>query len=648
MPAGRVPDVPDQLRDLPDVTFHRDLPDGESGCPPLLLGQTPPAGHILGVVRLGAMRASREAFERIQNPDLRQLVLRTAVPVDSVIEGEPGATISILDADTHHWTSPPRDEELQAYLGAIQPVPEASWISHGRGLKLAYIGNFHADRALAAAFSIPPSFHVELLSHTRHPQSISTQHPGQRCGNIRFYDTRENDPFVFRTVGRPTAETREAALHSLGLTGADRFDHEHCPIDPCAESDARSCVRVLEAGIFCHRCAGHGVRYGTHPTPGFLPYSAVLGTPVSDLDRLADNFVHWTHARLELRHRYPNLSENILGRAYRNTLDARWNEDDPRIPMVFDRDLDFVWGAGLWLDAKHLTPTRVDNDAADGLPYTRFVVRRDGGVSNHVDRVRRSQVKYRAPCGYTPVRPQRGISFARDATEIPVQVPPEPRHPIALLDDPVPLDIAFTHVEAAFPRLDRSYLQACLAAVICGEAERGQPPMLACTGPSGSGKEQHIRLAASFVGEDIVKLTLASEEEPFMRQIGIAITSGHRFLVFDEFGKTPRLIERLRPILQIGESVHWRPLHTNRLVSTPVRAAFFFPSVRFPDFLCASQEFHRRCRRAHLHLRLPNWAATSGGDTTSWRDRSTENARAANSILTHTWRFCHELDFQFL
>jgi hypothetical protein len=108
------------------------------------------------------------------------------------------------------------------------------------------------------------------------------------------------------------------------------------------------------------------------------------------------------------------------------------------------------------------------------------------------------------------------------------------------------------------------------------------------------------------------------------------------------------MVEKLRLILQIGESVTWRPLHTNRLVGTPVRAAFYFPCVRFPDFLCASQEFNRRCRRAHLHLRLPDWASTSGGDTVLWRDRSAENALAANSLLTHAWRLCHEFRFRFL
>ena len=101
--------------------------------------------------------------------------------------------------------------------------------------------------------------------------------------------------------------------------------------------------------------------------------------------------------------------------------------------------------------------------------------------------------------------------------------------------------------------------------------------MLAATGPSGSAKEQTLRLAASFVGEEPVKLALGTDEEAFFRQIGIALTAGSRFLFFDELGKTPHLVDKMKQLLQISATTHWRPLFENRIVHTLTRAAFFFP-----------------------------------------------------------------------
>ena len=368
----------------------------------------------------------------------------------------------------------------------------------------------------------------------------------------------------------------------------------------------------------------------------------------SQLDQLAANRVHWTHARLVLKHLFPNLSESLLEQAYRRTLRVRWGDDDPRVGAVFNQDLDFVRGDGIWLDSRSLQPTQIDSDAANGLPYAQNVT---GGGSSPLrvvpDPVRRSQVKHRSPRGYTPIRPVRGITFDDDNTVIPVIVAPEPHHPIQPLDDPLPIAEAIRQLETSFPRLNERYLFACMAAAVCADARRGQPPMLVCTGPSGSGKEQHIRLAASFLGEDITKLALTEDDEKFMRNIGAAVSAGLRFLVFDELGKVRKLSSMSRMLLQISGNIAWRPLYQNSLVHTEVRSAFFFPCVRFPETLTTSQEFCRRTRRDHLYHRVPDWGEASGGDTCEWRDRTADNAYIANSVLTHVWRLCHDFEFRF-
>jgi hypothetical protein len=593
------------------------------------------------------MLARRENFQRYETPDLVELLNRSVAP-DTVIEAEQGTQITIVDADTHHWRDTPTHEELWEHLIGVHPQPDATWSSHGRGIKLVYCGPHHADRSLAAAFSLPCAFHIEFLGHTRHPRSTSTQHNGARCSHVEFFENDVEAEFTFQAVGPLTPNLRDDALRQLGLEDDARYDHDQCPIAPQAGSDARDCVVVLDAGVYCYRCAGRNVSYTDNLRPGFYPFSAVVGCEASQLDNLADGPVHWTHARLVLRHHFPNLAESILKQAYRRTLESRYGADDPRVWSVFDHDLDFVRGDGVWLDAKSLQPTRVDNDAASGLPYVQRVTQdKDGNKRTALNLVRRSQVKHRTPRGYPPIRPVRGMTFDDDDKTIPVTIPPEPRYPIQLLDDPLTTAEAFRLLGESFPRLSSRYINACLAAAICAEARRGQPPMLACTGPSGSGKEQHIRLAASFLGEDIVKLALNEDDEKFTRNIGMAVSSGRRFLVFDELGKVRKLSSMSRMLLQISGVVSWRPLYQNHYVDTQIRSAFFFPCVRFPETLTASQEFCRRTRKCHLHRRVPDWAETSGGDTCDWRDRSADNAHTANSILTHVWRTCHEWEFRF-
>jgi hypothetical protein len=367
----------------------------------------------------------------------------------------------------------------------------------------------------------------------------------------------------------------------------------------------------------------------------------------TQLDMLARAFVHWTHAVLVLRYLHPSLNEYTLRKAYDFTLRAHFGLRDPRIPAVFNPDLDIVWGETCWLDAKHLRPTRVDDDVLNAMPHVQTFIHDEKEIRTRVSPARRARLKHREPQGYPPIRPVRGISFNSASSSIPAVVEPKPRFPIELLDDPMPMNDAHQYLLTYFPRLDLRYLQASLAAGICGEARLGQPPMLACTGPTGSGKGQTPRLAASFVGEDIVKLPLSDKDEEFFRHVGAALAAGHRFLVLDELGKTPALNRRIKNLLAISESVSWRPLYQSNSIVTPFRAALFLPCVRFPDFLSKSGEFVRRVRHIHLCHQSLEWPLTCGGDTAKWRDRSEHNAFVANSVLTHTWRLCHDVNFLF-
>lgn len=641
LPPETLPDVPDLGNSVPDgcrTAAGRAGPAEPASPRPLI---------VRGVLQVGRMRESRDQFAALENPDLRQLLV-AGQPADTIIEAAGGAEIVILDADTHHWPKPPSEEELAAHLGAVSPQAEVTWTSHGHGMKLVYTGPYCRGRALSAAFSLPTSFGIELLAHTRHPRSASSDHADASCGPVIFNETDPDAPFEFKTFAGIKPELRQEALDKLDMKLGGRFDHDHCPLSPEADTDAKGCVRALETGVYCHRCAARGIQFRKGLPPGFMPYSAIVGSDLTVLAHLSYCRVHWTHAHHVLTHHHPNLGPTLLEEAYRKTLQVRYGASDPRIGNIFNRDLDFVRGADVWLDARTFEPTQVDNDAANGMPYCQYT--RDDGNGKpevHIDSVRRAQVKNRTPEGYEPIRPVRGISFATDDQAIPVLAPPFPKHPIKLLDDPMPEDEALVAIESAFPRLDRRYLKACITAAICAEAGGGQPPMLCASGPSGSGKGETIRLAASFMGEDAVKVQLCDDSEAFARNVGMLLAAGHRYIVFDELGKIPSLNKKLGALLQLGSVVAWRPLYQNRRVQTPCRAAFFFPCVRFPDFLCSSAEFVRRTRHLRLHRKTPNWSQTSGGDTAQWRDRTDENARSANSLLTHAWRLCHDHEFRF-
>ena len=113
---------------------------------------------------------------------------------------------------------------------------------------------------------------------------------------------------------------------------------------------------------------------------------------------------------------------------------------------------------------------------------------------------------------------------------------------------------------------------------------------------------------------------------------------GHRLLIIDELGKTYLPRNKLAKLLAIGNPITWRPLYQTHDVQTPCRAVFVFPSATVPEHLRKMDEFVRRVHHLRLPRTVPEWSWTCGGDTVEWRDRTAENARAANSLLTHAWR----------
>lgn len=601
---------------------------------------TDPDRHPFTVL-VGPMRSPREQHERIVDPPLIDL-LRRPYPTDTILTclGDPSSG-TILDLDTHHWPTKPSDAMIEATVLAMTPAPQAWWVSHGKGAKLFYVGQDHRSRALAAALAVPASMKVEFLPHTRHPGSASTAHPGAVCGTVHAGPTWTGR-FRWQACGRIPPGTRDAWLAERGWQVGQRLGHDACPIGPHL-SDTPDCVVVLEHGIMCHRCQGHG---DTHPQgggPGFVPYTILCGAADPDLDRLTRHFVHWAHARHELTTLHPNLTLPILRQLYQEALLARHGADDPRVMQVFNQDLRVVWTRDGWADATSLAPIDLDADMADSLPHCQRW--QPGDEQVRIAKARRSNAK-RRPEGYTPLYPHRAPLLREPHQMIPVLRPGAPIRPIALLDGALDEDAAWSQVERSFPGIDRIYLLSLLCACICAECSNGFPPMLCVSGVSGAGKNETITLASSIRGWGFTRLDASPDAEKTKRTAAAAAQSGERILVYDEFGKTPHLTSCLSGVLQLGRQIDSRRLYQDGATTIECRSPFVFTSVSYPSSLLASAEFGRRVYHIHLHRKV-DWQKSGHGDTAAWRDRTTTNSHAANALLTIAYRRCAQRGFVF-
>jgi len=247
--------------------------------------------------------------------------------------------------------------------------------------------------------------------------------------------------------------------------------------------------------------------------------------------------------------------------------------------------------------------------------------------------------------GYKRMRVMRGIALVDDPTFITHVLPPADGRPVRLLptSELMVEDEAWESLERAFPGLDRALLQVCLAARVCAE-HGSRPPILVVVGPTGSGKGEIVRLAASFFGDDRHTLTV-QEEEKMRRELGSALEEGHRFFAFDEVARRPAGI--LPFILQLSSRLDWRALYESANVSSNNRGVYFLTGVTLPDLFKKSPEFRRRAKLVRLLRKVPVDWITTVGETVSWRGQSDEHARSANSLLTHVHALCAEHGFRF-
>ena len=583
-------------------------------------------------------------FRRVLDADVAALPF----PVIEVVEGD----VTMLDLDTHQVEQKPTAQELEAWAEAAAPAPDVWWSTHGSGLRLVYFGRDCEKRALAAALSVPQGFDVEIKRDSRHPRGAHPDRPGATCGPAHFAKaTRPRGSVNWLAAGRLDDKAVEKLLAERGMRRGGRYAHELCPIDGRTESSAGDCVVALGGGIYCHRCAAKGLYLGSCGTPGLAPYAQLASDAIraTVLQDLARHFVHWAHARVHLRSVYPNLAERLVQQAYNLALTAAHSQSDPRISLVFNADLRLLQGESTWYDSDGLKELRVTKATLNSLPGLLRIVKGTDGDALKVRAPLLDRANSGLPLdGYKPVRVERGIVLRADDAVLQMVVPP-PGDPIELLrgDRLLPESQAIQELSQSFPGISRSYLLASLAAAICA-SRGGRPPMIMAVGPTGSGKGETIRLAASFLGDERVALALEREDEKNWRRIGAAIELGARFLFFDEIlRRGPQLRGLIALVLQLSSRVTWRRLYANADVQTTNRAGYFLAAGCVPDGFKKSPELRRRMWLARLERQTPDWERTSGGDTAAWRARSKRNAEVANSMLTHAFQLCADRDFNF-
>lgn len=643
------PTMPDRSRDATGAFVNTSsiIPQTAAGVNFAL-----PALSPCGTFLLGDMRQPRTTHKRFLESDLPN-VLQVEAPADTVITFEENMSATILDVDVHDWKDKPSDEHIAAIASDLYPAPDFWWRSHGRGLKAIFCGQQHKAKAISAALCVPHDMEVEVQRHTRHPNALSTKHPGSQCGDVHINQQTSQTDFRFTARGPATPEDREAELLRLGLTDGERHDHSLCPLDGEADSGAGDCVVVLNDVVYCHRCAAKGIVYRSGMKPGVYPIFA-HSSQNGVLFSLAGSRMHWPQAIVILQQEYPNRSESFLRGAYELALLANTKEGDPRLQMAFNPANNFLLTDHGPICTAAGAAFTLSPDACCSLPYCvdAYEVEKGGKkvwVQKVIKEKRAALIDGRAT-GYPRIRLVNGLRLREPAPgeyyhTINTNQPYPPK--LLTLEEILSEQECQQELSKAFPGIDYTYLQASLCAAICGECGEGQPPMVVVTGPSGSGKTMTLTVASGFLGDETLKLEVSPELEKFNRLIGVALAQGRRFLLFDELARVQRLFERMGFLLQVSSKMDYRLLHGNGQVSAHCCGAFFFTCINLPPFLANSAEFNRRVRYVRLNRKAGDWGATCGGDAATWRHRSERNAKVADSIVTSSWLLCKEHNFHF-
>lgn len=584
-----------------------------------------------------------------------------AVPVTSVAEWEGLESLCCLDVDYHDATPPHREWLENVVRTRVSPRPLAWHFSRGGGLHLFYAeaGAFAADELAAAAAlrfrSIDGAAGLELKSVVRGPGGAIVHHDSEQDTGTEFLQ--------WLGSADHSDEERTAWLDSEGMECGQRYDHDRCPIDPTADPGAsRQPVLVSEAGIYCFRCSGKGLTYGSR-RPGWAPWAAILGSPsAGELGALIRNCVHWGHARYVLTERY-GLPEPFARLAYKAALRAyhcgKPSEALCNPAVIFHKDtLDVQRVNDAWVNivASHQYVKGVE-PILRCLPAA--LVPTDEGLKVSESAVAvLSQAMPLDSRGYQNIQVVHGFKLAGQfladrqretcvavvnpvlrgfsSRHLPRYVPPGKR---------MNVDAAWALVETVLPRIDRKYITALIVGFGCSqETQSGLLPIIFASGPSSVGKTAMAQAAAGIVGARIgAEATYDSDTNKFRQGIKQGGAQGP-VVVLNELIKDAT---RGRYKLSVREALDFvlnltPNSSSHQLYAGPAKMGRL-PTLVITDTACPPDlrdetQLARRIRHIYINGRKEEWKRTIANagltDLHLIRTVSEQMAKACDAIVS--------------
>jgi hypothetical protein len=581
-----------------------------------------------------------------------------SVPNDQIAEWDDLDTVCMLDVDYHDTTPPARDWLDSIVRTRIDPKPLAWHFSRSGGLHLFYVsaGDFRADELAACAAlrfrAIDRSAGLELKSVGRGP------------GVERVHTTKDQDTGagLIDWLGTPEyeEESRDSWLESEGMECGRRYDHEKCPIDPSPGAE-RTPVLVSEAGIYCFRCNGKGLTFGSR-RPGWAPWPAILGSPsAGELGGLIRNMVHWGHAKWVLTERY-GLPEGFAKLAYKAALKAyhAGRGNDPSLGLIFHQETEGLARVNnLWMtiDESH---TYKENIAPilRCLPAAVYADADGKAKVSEATVCEMNQTKDQSRRGYRNIQVVHGFKMAsvflgdngnhttvavvnptlRALTNrgLPKYVPGGKR---------MPMDEARGLIETVLPRIDWTYITALLIAFACSQETRsGLLPILFASGPSSVGKTAMAQVAAGIIGARVgAEATFDPEPSRFRQNVFEGGQQGP-VVVFNELLKDAT---RGRNKLSVREALDFvlnmTPNSTSHMLYRgPVKMGklptLVITDTGLPERLNEQTQLARRIRHMYISGRKEEWKSTIAAagitDLHLIRTASDQVARACDAILS--------------
>jgi hypothetical protein len=517
---------------------------------PYTVAGTPDAGPFAVVIRPMLEKMDTGTIVEASSPAaalLQAMDVADYAGVDPVLQWEGTDRLCCLDIDYHTipFAQRPSPHWLTLKAAAMQPRPFAFHTSHGRGVKLYYaeLPGFTARELAAVAavgwLSQDVRATADLVRISRHPRYASSKH-SELCGPLHTQSPDSDLEPISRWLQRSVDPFAvEDWLSARGWEKGDKLPHEECLIDPCASHGEP--VWVGDAGITCLKCQATGKTLGR--TPGFTPWSSIVGGFPPRAAAMLKNATHWAHAKLILRNE-TRLPEPLLHAAYSAALKLTHGPESPQTAAMV-AGADIIRMQGRWVSGDGTT-TYTNNmlGMINALPAVWIPGTREVAADRRDLFMQSADISHYGYPAVTPVHgttvygqhlpyPDDRVSFAipaawcRDPRFAPQYRPASRR---------MPLSDAKAMVEAVFPGIHWNYVSLLIALKGLAEGMVAQAPFAIVTGPSGSGKTSTAHVAASICGDVCSEAKFVADGVRLIQAVAEGLDKGS-FVVLDEVFK---------------------------------------------------------------------------------------------------------------